>query len=114
MNKFVVQQGEVNIKRISEIPECQTEKVIATAKGYIISHSEKGHHHILTGGDVLERKSDVPAGMQIFYAILKEPKQFIQSAADAHESVMLDAGIYAFRISREYNPFAEEARRVAD
>ena len=32
------------------------------AKGFIISHSESGHHHLLTGGDVMERTNSVPAG----------------------------------------------------
>lgn len=114
MKNFVVQQGEVNIRRIEAIPAVETRKCERGARGYIISHSESGHHHILTDGDVMERVSGVPLGMQIFYAILDEPQQFIQDAANPHGGINLDPGIYAFRISREFNPFTEQARRVAD
>lgn len=114
MKKFCVQQGEVNIKRIDAIPTCETKKVERHAKGYIISHSESGHHHLLTDGDVMERTSGVPSGMQIFYAILDAPQEFVQDASNAHKPVKLDPGIYAFRVSREFNPFTEQAQRVAD
>lgn len=110
-----VQQGEVRISKIAEIPAgIQTKPVVATAKGYIISHSESGHHHLLTGGDVIERTSDVGAGLQIFYAVLDAPEQFIQDAPNPHEGYDLDPGIYEMRVSREYDPFLEQARRVAD
>ncbi len=115
MKQVIGQQGEVRIIKIDSIPsDIKTKAPERCAKGFIISHSEQGHHHVVTGGDVMERVSDVPAGMQIFYAILKEPQQFIQDAATPHGSFALDAGFYEFRISREFNPFAEEARRVAD
>ncbi len=111
----VFQQGEVRIIKRAALPaDVQTEAVKAGPNGYIISHSESGHHHVLTGGDVLERTSGVPAGMQVFYAILDEPQALIQDAPDAHEQQELDAGVWEFRISREHDPFAEQARRVAD
>lgn len=110
-----VAQGECVIRRIDALPTAMETKPVARTKtGFIISHSEQGHHHILTGGDVLERIDNVPAGMQKFYAILAEPQQFIQDAANPHGGYDLPAGLYEFRISREFNPFLEEARRVAD
>ena len=57
---------------------------------------------------------DVPAGMQVFYAILDAPEKFIQDAANPHGGYALDPGIYRFDVSREFDPFAEQARRVAD
>ncbi len=62
----------------------------------------------------MERTEGVPAGMQIFYAILDAPERLIQDAPGAHEAVELPAGIIEFKISRTYNPFLDEARRVAD
>jgi hypothetical protein len=62
----------------------------------------------------MERTSKVPAGMQILYAILKDPAALIQDAQVPHEGYDLLPGIYELRISREFDPFAEEARRVAD
>lgn len=108
-------QGEITIIKIDALPaEMETKKAERTAKGWIISHSESGHHHVLTGGDVMERTSGVPAGMQILYAILDNPEALIQDAATPHGGYDLAAGIYEFRISREFDPFSEQARRVAD
>ena len=63
--------------------------------------------------DVLEHPSP-PAGMRILYALLDEPTMLIQDADEPHGSHMLDAGYVEFRIAREYDPFAEQARIVAD
>ncbi len=115
MKQVIGQQGECRIVKIDAMPDKMDTKAPArTANGIIISHSESGHHHILTGGDVMERVDSVPAGMQIFYAILEKPESFIQDAANPHGGFDLDPGIYEFRVSREYDPFAEQARRVAD
>lgn len=114
MKTVIGQQGEVRIVKIDALPETETKTVAKTPKGFVISHSESGHHHLLTGGDVMERTRDVPAGMQIFYAILAEPESFIQDAANPHGGYDLDPGTYEFRVSREFDPFAEQARRVAD
>lgn len=115
MKQVIGQQGEVRIVKIDALPEnMQTAPVERVAKGYVISHSESGHHHVLTGGEVMERTDNVPAGMRMFYAILKEPQSFIQDAANPHGGFDLPAGIYEFRNSREFDPFAEQARRVAD
>jgi hypothetical protein len=115
MKEVIGQQGEVRIIKIDSIPsKMQTKKVNRITKGFIISHSESGHHHLLTGGDVMERTDKVPAGMQQFYAILDAPQKFIQDAANPHGGYDLDPGIYRFDVSREFDPFAEQARRVAD
>lgn len=116
MSKQIIgQQGEVRIIKIDAIPaKIETKPAERVARGYIISHSEQGHHHVVTGGDVMERTSNVPAGMQIFYAILHDPEEFVQDAATPHGSIHLGPGVYEFRVSREFNPFAEQARRVAD
>lgn len=115
MKKVIGQQGEVRIVKIDALPENMMSKPVEkTAKGYVISHSESGHHHLLTGGDVMERTDNVPAGMQVFYAILDEPQRFVQDAANPHGGFDLDPGVFEFRVSREFNPFTEQARRVAD
>lgn len=116
MKKQIIgQQGEVRIIKISELPEdFERKKVERIESGFIISHSESGHHHVLTGGDVMERQSNVPEGMQIFYAILDNPESFVQDANSPHGSFKLEPGIYEFRVSREFDPFAKIARRVVD
>lgn len=115
MKTVIGQQGEVRIVKIDALPQgIQTKAVNRIAKGFVISHSESGHHHLLTGGDVMERTDAVPEGMQIFYAILDDPQSFVQDAANPHGGYALDPGIYEFKVSREFDPFAEQARRVAD
>jgi hypothetical protein len=108
-------QGEITIIALDALPEgIETKPVERNAIGYIISHSEQGHHHCLTGGEVMERTDNVPAGMQIMYALLDEPADLIQDATVPHEGYRLDPGIYAFKIAREFDPFAGQSRRVAD
>lgn len=114
--KVIAQQGEAKIYRISAIPAgITTADVERTASGAaIISHSESGHHHVLDCAEVMERTDSVPAGMRVLYAIAKEPTALRQDASTPHQPVNLDPGIYEFRIQREYDPFAEQARQVAD
>lgn len=115
MKQVIGQQGECRIIKIDALPDgIATKPAERVEKGFIISHSESGHHHVVTGGDVMERTDKVPSGMQIFYAILSDPAEFVQDAANPHGGYSLDPGIYEFRVSREYDPFAEQARRVAD
>lgn len=115
MREAIANQGEIRIDRIDAMPEAETKPFTEkNAKGFIISHSEQGHHHILRGDvDVLERV-EAPAGAKILYAIVKEPTKLFQDAAVPHDPVDLGPGLYEFRIKREYDPFAEQARRVAD
>lgn len=116
MSKQIIgAQGEITIIKIDALPEGITSKPVErNAAGYIISHSESGHHHVLTGGEVMERTNDVPAGMQVLYALLDAPASLVQDAPVPHGGYDLEPGIYEFRISREFDPFAEQARRVAD
>lgn len=115
MREVIGAQGEITIIKIDELPaNMETKAVEAIRNGFIISHSEQGHHHLISGGDVMERTSNVPAGMQILYAVLDKPERVFQDAATPHGSYDLSPGIYEMRISREFDPFAEQARRVAD
>ena len=114
MKECLGAQGEITIFRIQTMPEALVPSTEGkTDSGFIISHSESGHHHILSGCDnVMERVSS--HGMKSLYALLEEPGELFQDAATPHETHTLPAGIYEFRIAREFNPFTEQARRVAD
>lgn len=108
-------QGEITIFRVSELPQGLVPMGEKDRLGRpIISHSESGHHHVLSSAvDVLERP-DAPEGMRILYALLDAPTALVQDADDAHDKHDLDPGHYEFRIAREFDPFAEQARQVAD
>lgn len=109
-------QGEVYIREVKQADPLATEAVEKAGDAYIISHSESGHDHVLPCGDadVMERVKDVPEGMRIIQAIVKNPTKLQQTAQVGHKEIALPPGIYEMRIAREFNPFAEEARRVAD
>lgn len=109
-------QGEIRVNRIDALPEVEmrphAEKIGAA---FVISHSEQGNHHVIDGDvEVMERTQDVPAGMRILYAIVKAPTALRQDAATPHKAIPLPPGIYEMRLKREFDPFAEQVRRVAD
>lgn len=114
----IAAQGEANIYRIDALPSgMSTRPAERDAQGRaIIGHSESGHHHTLDDPsvEVMERMDNVPAGMKILYAIVRNPTALRQDAASPHVAIPLDPGIYEYRISREFDPFSEQARRVAD
>lgn len=109
-------QGEISFFRCEgAIPEglvAMSEKDRAGRP--IISHSESGNHHVLDRAVAVMEKPDAPTGMRILYALLDEPTSLIQDASDAHGKHDLPAGLYEFRIAREFDPFTEQARMVAD
>lgn len=109
------QQGEVRIERIDALPEGLTPATEKDSAGrWIISHSEKGHHHVLPAdAEVLERP--MSDGLKQLFAIIKKPgAAMVQTASSAHEVAEMPPGIYKLTVSREYDPFAQQARRVAD
>ncbi len=108
-------QGEITLFRVSELPAGLTVHNEKDKRGRpIISHSESGHHHILDCAAQVMERPNPPSGMRILYALLDAPAALVQDAEDAHERHDLSAGIYEFRIAREYDPFTEQARQVAD
>ena len=106
-------QGEITIYRIDAMPPVEGLRPAGRHNGaWIISHSESGHHHLLSGGEVLEREGDDFVAR--LYATLTEPATLFQDAATPHGTIELPPGLYEFRLAREYDPFLEQARRVAD
>ena len=109
-------QGEITIFKVEgELPAGLVAHKEKDKQGRpIISHSESGSHHVLERDcEVLEHPNP-PSGMRILYALLDQPTALVQDADDAHGSHMLDAGWTEFRIAREFDPFMEQARQVAD
>jgi len=108
-------QGEITVFRVGKLPSGLVASMEKDRRGRpIISHSESGHHHVLDRAVVVLEKPNPPAGMRILYALLEEPTALIQDAEDAHGQHQLDPGVYEFRIAREFDPFSEQARQVAD
>lgn len=113
--KIAAAQGEITIRKIDALPEGVSAMKPEGGK-YIIGHSETGHHHVMT----LDRKQvfeadTAPEGMKVLYAILEELGELVHERGhDTHETIGFEPGIYEFRLGREYDPYAELARQVAD
>jgi len=118
--KKVSAQGEITVFRIGKVKTVDASKFspLALDRGeYVIGHSETGHNHVLErtdGAEVYVAKT-APEGMRILRAILTEPNALVHMRDhDTHETIVLAPGVYDFHISREYDPYAELARTVAD
>ena len=108
-------QGEITIFRISGLPSGLRPANELDKHGRpIISHSESGHHHVLDRPAPVFEAAEPPAGMRILYALLDAPAALVQDAGVPHAPHALDAGTYEFRIAREFDPFTQQARMVAD
>jgi len=112
----VAAQGEISIRKIDKLPSGVN--VFAPEGGkYIIGHSETGHHHSLAVLDRVQvfKANKAPDGMRILYAILDAPNHLVHERNfDTHEPIALQPGIYEFRLGREFDPYAELARKAVD
>jgi hypothetical protein len=113
--KKIAAQGEITVTRIEKIPEGLV-PVKAENGIFIIGHSETGHHHVLTMDRAkVFRNPNPPAGMNVLYAILDEPKELThQRDFDTHKPVALQPGSYEFISGREFDHYAELSRTQAD
>jgi hypothetical protein len=108
-------QGEITITRIASLPDGLI-PVDAVNGKFIIGHSETGHHHVMTMERVkLFRDPNPPDGMNILYGILDEPKELTHERDfDTHEAISHQPGMYRFVSGREFDHYAELARKQAD
>lgn len=98
-------QGDVVIEA-ADIPE-NAKAVAPVARGVVLAEGEvTGHAHVMAPATTRQ----FMVGDQMFIAV--------DSATDLvheeHDTATIPAGTYKVGIQREYDPFAEEARRVAD
>lgn len=115
----IAAQGEITIIRLGSIPK--NKKLPGTAMKaeghhFIVGHSETGHHHVIEAkGACVSVLDKAPEGMRILRAILENPTSLDHLRDhDTHESIVLEPGLYEFRIGREFDPYQEIARRQAD
>lgn len=109
-------QGEIRMFRVDEIPA--RAKPMPKENGhYIIGHSETGHHHVLEAERVgVFADPEAPQGMTILYAVLESAGSLQHLRGhDTHAPHSFQTGDkIMFRTDREYDPYAELARHVAD
>lgn len=107
---FKLEEGGFDISDFKEL-----DKTDLTRDGsVIVGHSESGHHHLLERPEKTVVKKYSGSGMDFFYVLLKDPAQLLQDAASPHESQTVEAGEYIVTVDQEYDPFLQQARRVAD
>lgn len=108
-------QGEITIRRVEVLPADVRPMALESGK-FIIGHSETGHHHVMDrhSKSVFE-STKAPSGMRVLYAVLEGAGELVHERGhDTHETISFGPGIYEFRLGREYDPYAELARQVAD
>lgn len=108
-------QGEITITRMNALPAGLIP--VKAEKGlFIVGHSETGHHHVMTMERTqFFRDPNPPAGMNVLYAILDEPKELThQRDFDTHEPILHQPGIYEFKSGREFDHYEALARKQAD
>lgn len=109
-------QGEVRMFRIDKVPA--NARPVEKERGlWIIGHSESGHDHILEAERVkVFSDPEAPQGMTVLYAILDSAGSLNHLRGyDTHAPHSFQPGdTIMFRTDREYDPYAELARRVAD
>lgn len=109
--------GEINFYRIIEgsVDTSEFTQITDTTQNgdIIVGHSESGHHHILEK-DGVEAKEFVQDGMKYFHMIVGKHNRLYQDAASPHEAQTIEPGEYIIGCSLDYDPFTQQARRVAD
>lgn len=108
-------QGEISITKVDVLPK-GLKTIDESGSKFIVGHSETGHHHVMT----MERAKffeapDQPTGMRVLFALLEAPNALEHLRDfDTHETIAFATGIYEFRTGREFDPYAEIARKQAD
>ncbi len=110
----IAAQGDVTFVRIGELPKdikLSPAQINNEANGFVIAHSETGHHHVarLNGGTEFL----VPASGLIAYLQSENEIEIDHLRSfDTHKSIKLSPGIWEVRRQREWSD--ENERMVAD
>lgn len=103
------QQGDVLILAVSEIPKDAEKLTLDQHKNTLAEGEVTGHAHQIKGAVDIFKQGNAPDG-DMFMSV---PKR-ITVQHEEHKPVALPAGKYKISRVREYDHFAEEARRVHD
>jgi hypothetical protein len=107
--------GEVNFLKITGgSVDVKTLEPFEPENGvFIVGHSESGHNHVLDRVGV-QMYQGIEKGMKVLYAIVNEPVSLKQSAGTPHAEQVVTPGQYIITNNADYDPFTQQARRVAD
>ncbi len=119
-NWTIAAQGEIKLRRLSDdaaaTPPPGFAPLPPEGRNLVVGHSETGHHHVVDREKATAYvSSDAPEGMRILRLIVAAPTLLEHLRPhDTHAPIDLDPGEYELRIGREFDPYAELARQVAD
>ena len=98
------QQGDVLIKKISELPQGKT--VERRQRGFVLADGEvTGHAHVIEDNIKMVEVNGV-----LFIGCESD----VTVKHEEHGAITIPAGNYQIGIVQEYDHFAEEARNVVD
>lgn len=100
-----IQQGDVLIERIDEIPESAKK----LDHGRLAEGEKTNHHHSLTNLGIAMLLMN---GDNMFLQVAEGKEAVIEH--QEHNPVKVPAGNYQVKIVQEWDPFNEEARKVLD
>ncbi len=116
----IAAQGEIKLRRLSEngaaSPPANFTPIAPEGRHIVVGHSETGHHHVIDRERASAFVADrAPEGMRILRLIVAQPTALMHLREhDTHAPIDLAPGEYEARIGREFDPYAELARAVAD
>ena len=108
-------QGEVTFQRVSEIPASYVAAKPDHAQGFIVAHSETGHHHVLEREGVEYFPPVKEDALVAFARIVGEAGASVKHLRqhDTHPTIGLTQGIWKITHAREEDILGE-VRRVQD
>ena len=104
-------QGDVMILRIAALPKKNLKAAAAEKGRFIIAHSETGHHHVVDADCATLTRIDQFTAL---LNVIKPTKIDHLREFNTHPSIALQPGMYEFRSGREFDPYAELARKQID
>jgi hypothetical protein len=114
--KQTAAQGEVTLTRVGALPDGLTPQAPIDGR-VIVAHSETGHHHVMEIEREKEPAVEFMPGSDPLTAWLRvhRPTALVHLRGhDTHEPLMVSPGLYRCDYAREYNPYEDAIRRVAD
>jgi len=100
-------QGDVYLIKIDKIPETAN-RVARHSRGYVLAEGEHtGHAHVISDGVSLFKNSEI-----LFLEVPGVAGAILEH--EEHKPITIPIGKYRVGRILEYDPFAEEARNVAD
>lgn len=108
--KNVCAQGDIYIRRISELPDNVVEVSPENGK-VVVGHSETMHNHVVDADKATMYR--LPDSIMDCLLVVHEPTTLEHLRSyDTHEPILFEKGIYHVKRQREYTP--EGFRAVRD